>query len=90
MFAKVKDLKLRDYQEAQQWRELKDCTFKPKINSNKINTFHKKRMSKSVMGIISRTKNNKPNKELDSFYQKLSDANPQTSLILGKDNNFHH
>ena len=47
--ARDKDLKLRDYQEAQQWRELKDCTFKPQINSNKKSTFHSKRKSNSVM-----------------------------------------
>ena len=50
-FARDKDLKLRDYQEAQQWRELKDCTFRPQINQNKKSTFRSKRKSNSVIGI---------------------------------------
>lgn len=80
-FAKDKDMKLRDYQEAQQWRELKDCTFKPQINSNKKSTFNQRRQSNSVIGLVANPAPSNLDSDIDSYYKRLNDAYPSASLI---------
>ena len=37
----------KQYEESKKWLELKDCTFRPKINQN---TFHNKKKSNSCLG----------------------------------------
>lgn len=72
LIAKEKDEKIqKTYEQTKKWRELKDCTFQPKIN--KDNTFKNKRKSNSVQGL----RNEVP--QMDPYYQKLNE-------IFGKKN----
>ena len=41
----------KQYEISRKWIEMKDCTFKPKINRK--NTFHQKRNSNSCIGLRS-------------------------------------
>ena len=48
--AREKDEKiLKTYEETKKWREMKDCTFVPKINKEPV--FKNKRRSNSVQGV---------------------------------------
>ena len=71
--AKEKDEKiLKTYEETKKWRELKDCTFVPKINKEAV--FKNKRKSNSAQGLRSDVP------QMDPYYQKLNDLFGKKSL----------